>query len=609
MNGLDYLPKLQSLVLRDTPEEENKIPKVQDTLNLLLVGMANCEVQILALGIFLCGSIKLAEIFKKEGTVLNIYMPVDFSYLYVAIQYYYGSIEIVTIKLQDCDTCWDDVYDLAFKHDQLLSSLDYLDQTMKNILETWEHVSLMEMELKLSSYCPEDPEMVSTDLLELLIYGILTERMDQFLKRDLTDKGIKKIGLSIESSHTNVQKLVVNQLSEVTNQILFQLVEISGMSLKKYECLGLTEHSVEKALRSVNGFLMKCNEVQIVIEESLTRYKLFFKWLYGMMIKLNDENSASDPSLSDTSQHELNMLAEYINGLGETGSKAKDYKLDRVGQYFLDGDLECPYDARSQWWSLLQDNPCLEENELILTAPRGHSLTRQFAVLKADLMDIFAQRKTFFDKTFVFHENEALELPSGLSHGRTRVSMVDLPNHKLLVCCVRELGAHDFGFYELMAYSDTLEVTHRSTTVFYSCNGVKQNVHDVQFYSHDYVSVLTETLDEATNRFSLFIQLSTNSVRSHCSTNGLTTCRIGQPSGDSDGEGSCHTLNDYTCRVVENMAASSFAVSGTRKVAVLLSHSRHKVRLFEMEVDDEEDEDEDSAMDITRDSNLTDETV
>ncbi|XP_060843369.1 anaphase-promoting complex subunit 4 [Rhopalosiphum padi] len=609
MNGLDYLPKLQSLVLRDTPEEENKIPKVQDTLNLLLVGMSNCEVQILALGIFLCGSIKLAEVFKKECTVLNIHMPVDFSYLYVAIQYYYGTIEIVTIKLQDCDTCWDDVYDLAFKHDQLLSSLDYLDQTMKNILETWEHVSLMEMELKLSSYCPEDPEMVSTDLLELLIYGILTERMDQFLKRDLTDKGIKKIGLSIESSHTNVQKLVVNQLSEVTNQILFQLVEISGMSLKKYECLGLTEHSVKKALRSVNGFLMKCNEVQIVIEESLTRYKLFFKWLYGMMIKLNDDNSASDPSLSDTSQHELNMLAEYINGLGETGAKAKDYKLDRVGQYFLDGDLEFPYDARSQWWSLLQDNPCMEENELILAAPRGHSLTRQFAVLKADLMDIFAQRKTFFDKTFVMYDNVPLEGPSGLSHGRTRVSMVDLPNHKLLVCCVRELGAHDFGFYELMAYGDTQEVTHRSTTVFYSCDGVKQNVHDVQFYSPDYVSVLTETLDRATNRFSLFIQLSTSSVRSHCSTDGLTTCRIGQPSADSDSGGSCHTLSDYTCRVVENMAASSFAVSGTRKVAVLLSHSRHKVRLFEMEVDDEEDEDEDSAMDITRDSNMTDETM
>ncbi|XP_022161335.1 anaphase-promoting complex subunit 4 [Myzus persicae] len=606
MNGLDYLPQLQSLVLRDTPEEENKIPKVQDTLNLLLVGMVNCEVQILALGIFLCGSIQLSS---QENTVLNIHMPVDFSYLYVAIQYYYGTIEIVTIKLQECDTCWDDVYDLASKHDQLLSSLDYLDQTMKNILETWEHVSLMEMELKLSSYCPEDPEMVSTDLLELLIYGILTERMDQFLKRDLTDKGIKKIGLSIESSHTNVQKLVVKQLSEVTNQILFQLVEISGMSLKKYECLGLTEHSVKKALRSVNGFLMKCNEVQIVIEESLTRYKLFFKWLYGMMIKLNDENSANDPSLSDTSQQELNMLAEYINGLGETGAKAKDYKLDRVGQYFLDGDLECPYDTRSQWWSLLQDNPCLEENELIVAASRNHSLTQQFAVLKADLMDIFAQRKTFFDKTFVQYDNVALGETSGLSYGLTRVNMVDLPNHKLLVCCARELNAHDFGFYELMAYSDTKEVTLRSTTVFYSCDGIKQNLHDVQFYSPDYLSVLTETVDRTSNRFSLFVQLPTSSVRSHCSTDGLSMCRIGQPSADSSSSESCHTLSDYTCRVMENMASTSFAVSGTRKVAVLLSHSRHKVRLFEMEVDDEEDEDDDSAMDITRDSNLADETA
>jgi anaphase-promoting complex subunit 4 len=45
------------------------------------------------------------------------------------------------------------------------------------------------------------------------------------------------------------------------------------------------------------------------------------------------------------------------------------------------------------------------------------------------------------------------------------------------------------------------------------------------------------------------------------------------------------------------MVASGFAVSGTRKVAVILSESRRKVRLFEMEV--EEEEEDDDAMDGT----------
>lgn len=594
-------------MIRDTPEEENKISKIQDSLNLLLIGMDNCEVQILALGIFLCGSIKLAEMFGKEGTVLNMHMPLDFSYLYVAIQYFYGKVEIVTIKLQECDTTWNDVYDLAFKHDQLLSSLDYLDQTMKNILETWENVSLMEMELKLSSYCPEDPEIVSTDLLELLIYGFLSERMDLFLKKDLTDKGIKKIGLSIESSHTNVQKLVVKQLSEVTNKILFQLVEISGMSLKKYECLGLTEGSVEKALQSVNRFLMKCNEVQIVIEESLTRYKLFFKWLYGMMIKLNDENTVVDPSLTDTSQQELNLLAEYIYNLGEN-AKANNYKLDLVGQYFLDADLEFPYETHNQWRCLLQDNPCLNENFLIVSPIKNTSIMQQFNTLKDDLVDIFAQKKTFFDRTFVLYNNVLLDNHStaDLEH---KVTMFDMPNHRLLVACV-DRNAYDFGFYELTAYDDEREVMCRSSNVFYMSEKIKQTIYDVQFYSQEQLSVLTETMDSSSNRNSLFLQLSTSAARAHCSTDGLGVFKIGGKNIDNDENAGNNSVSesmaDYACRIVENMSATSFAVSGTRKVAVLLSHSKHKVRLFEMEVDDEDDDEDDSAMDVTRDSSFAD---
>lgn len=553
----------------------------------------------MALGIFLCGSIKLAEIFGKDCTVLNIHMPVDFSYLYVAIQYFYGKVEIVTIRLQVCDTNWNDVYDLAFKHDQLLSSLDYLDQTMKNILETWENVSLMEMELKLGSYLPQNPEAISNDLLNLLVYGILSERMDYFLKKDLTDKGIKKIGLSIELSHTNIQKLVVKQLSEVTNQILFQLVEISGMSLKKYECLGLTEHSVDKALKSIKKFLMKCNEVQIVIEESLTRYKLFFKWLYGTMIKLNDESTVVDRTLTDTSQQELNMLAEYIYDLGENACM-NSIKLDRVGQYFLDKDLEFPYETRNQWWGLLQENPCLEENPLLVPAMRKSSLMQQFNAVKNDLMEIFAQKKTFFEKSFVLYNNVLLDTHSS-SDMAHKVTMVDMPNHKLLVCCV-DRNAYDFGFYELMAYEDAREVTHRSTNAFYISEKTKQKIYDVQFYSQEHLSVLTESVDSSANRNSLFLQLSTNSMRGHCSTDGLSLCKIGGCRTGNDQQ----RMDDYTCRIVENMSATSFAVSGTRKVAVLLSHSRHKVRLFEMEVEDEEDEEDDSAMDVTRDSSFAD---
>lgn len=614
---MDYLPKLRSLVIRDTPEEENKVPKTQDALNVLLVGTDDCEVQLLALGTFLCGSIKLAEVFGQEGAVLNTHMPADFGYLYVAVQYAHGQVEIVTIELKECDTTWDDVYDLASKHDQLLSSLDYLDRTMKNILETWENVSLMEMELKLSSYSADDPELVSTDLLGLMIFGNLSERMDQFLRKDLTDKGIKKIGQSIESSHTNVQKLVVKQLAEVTNRVLFQLVEVSGMSLKKYECLGLTERSVDRALLSAQRFLMKCNELQIVIAESLTRYQLFFKWLHGAMTRLNDDAGAlstAEPAPADLSQRELHALAEYVYELGDGARAADKYRLDRVGQYFADADLEFPRDAagRGHWRGVLRENPCLEDGSALVVKAAGRaSLAQQYAALRRDLADIFAQRKTFADRAFVLYNNVRLDnhgtaAGAGGARRPPKVTMADAVNGKLLVCCA-DRGSYDFGFHELMAYADGAQVTRRAVNAFYmGDDAVKQTVHDVQFYSAEHLSVLTETADAAGNRSSLFLQLSTSGLRLACSSDGLNTCRIGS-SSSSTASSSCHQMDDYTCRVVENMSATSFAVCGTRKVAVLLSHSRHKVRLFEMEAEDEEDEEDDStAMDVTRDSSFAD---
>ena len=64
----------------------------------------------------------------------------------------------------------------------------------------------------------------------------------------------------------------------------------------------------------------------------------------------------------------------------------------------------------------------------------------------------------------------------------------------------------------------------------------------------------------------------------------------------SAGDGT-NLLDSSALRTIENFVGLNLAVSGSRKVAAVLSESRSNVRLFEMEI--EEDEDDDENMDAT----------
>jgi len=52
-------------------------------------------------------------------------------------------------------------------------------------------------------------------------------------------------------------------------------------------------------------------------------------------------------------------------------------------------------------------------------------------------------------------------------------------------------------------------------------------------------------------------------------------------------------------RIIQGMVPAKFAVCGTRKVAVVLSETRRKVKIFEMDVEEEDDEE---TMDTTNSS-------
>lgn len=76
--------------------------------------------------------------------------------------------------------------------------------------EAWETI-LLEMDEKLTRYAEMNPSgSMSADFLELLMIGIPTKNLENFLLRDLTEKGLKKFGHSIEMCYSNIQVLEKN---------------------------------------------------------------------------------------------------------------------------------------------------------------------------------------------------------------------------------------------------------------------------------------------------------------------------------------------------------------------------------------------------------------
>ena len=132
---------------------------------------------------------------------------------------------------------------------------------------------------------------MSADFLDLLMFGIPSDELEMFLLQDLTKKGLKKLGHSTELSYSNIQRLVLKHLQSVGQSLAYHLAELRGMARRtdRYQTLGLQEETVVKSLIAAGAFLVKSAEVQQVIDNSVKNYRVFFRWLFVVILRLTNE--------------------------------------------------------------------------------------------------------------------------------------------------------------------------------------------------------------------------------------------------------------------------------------------------------------------------------
>ena len=209
-------------------------------------------------------------------------------------------VKQVVLSMPLISSCFEELSNLSSKFGVLEGMMNYMSDTLKQISEAWEEI-LLEMDVKLASYASKLPKDsvnggsygMAADFLELLTFGIASPELEAFLLQELTEKGLKKLGHSIDVSYSNVQRLVLKYLHTVSQSLNFHLAEMMGQvkaSNKYGMILGVSEENIINAQQKAASFWNKGIELQQVIDDSMKSFKAFFRWLYVEILRLSDED-------------------------------------------------------------------------------------------------------------------------------------------------------------------------------------------------------------------------------------------------------------------------------------------------------------------------------
>ena len=611
--SLLHLPKSTgALFSKEASQEESDDPKklktLPEQLSVLVIGDSGGKVHLFLYGIFLCVVVDTSDSMQKlhcESQVISAMVSNDLKVLSVIVKsnIYESDKKAVSLLLYDTGLLSARCRELAVvakKMGLVTCLLEYFDSTLQSMSDAWEDI-LLEMGTKLTEFAAERltaGSSVSSEFLTLLTRGVTSPELQSFLIHDLTEKGLKKLGNSIENSYASIQTLALKHLQCVTQSLLYHVTEIHGMSLwyEKFGVLGLSEFDLQTAVKGLGSIMLKTQELVHVIESNLKSFKAFFQWLYYIILSLSD---AEIPDfLKQRSQQDIMLVSGFIQDQLVVNSQGK-FTLERVGQYFDPKPLSAkPSFGNNDWTKFVESHPTLKSSPLLIPDNATESLVSLSTQLHEHIRKAFAGPITTVSKSVSFWNSFSLcEIMEGdlsslcfahSSMGTPMCSLVVFPENEKLCILSFEPNCPQLSFTRVF-------VDHLPC----DCEPVKYSFSDVMFYDSEYLSVLLEKQrvdkheddDDQDKSMSILAQVPLQWLEQK---DFLDVTQLGQmclsdlpePQAIDVGPRIAHY------RKLTAMRAKSLAVSGTRKVACVLSLTRRHVRLFDMVAEDDETEDD-----------------
>ncbi|XP_028300517.1 anaphase-promoting complex subunit 4 [Gouania willdenowi] len=616
---LPTLPKSYSTTSKIFSEEKSdEILNLlgEARLNVLVLGGGGAFVELYAYGMY-----KIATLGGVSGMCRSLSLSSDLKSLSIITEVRSADdkAEICYMQLDTglLSSCLPEVTRMARKFTHISTLLQYVHLSLTCMCEAWEDI-LTQMDLRLTKFVQEKntSTQVQDEFLELLLWGQSSPELQALLMNQLTVKGLKKLGQSIESSYSSIQKLVINHLQSGSEALLYHLSEVKGMSLwkQKFEPLGLDSAAIEGAITAVGSFSLKANELLQVIDKSMKNFKAFFRWLYVAMLRMCEEHV--QPELNKMTQKDISFVADFLSEHFSKNEelfdrKGKYFNVERVGQYLKDEeeDLVSPPNTKgNQWLKFLQESKHLKESPLLFPSYPQKSLHFVKRMMEnviehclqkpAEVIGKSVTVAAFFPLYTVLESSEnaarLFELPSLWNDKKTKMHYVvfcmpeSSPSKLYLLRRGTDPNRHVPNSVMSMDLSRHLDNTKDDVDV--------QTRHtfrclDARFYDDEMLTVVLQGSGEQSSCHFLAQLPLASCLACETQFNWDSNLRLAQQSGAIP----CQSLllgNQW--RELESMKAQFVAVNGIRKVSCVLSSNLRHIRVFEMDVEDEDDEGADS---------------
>uniref|UniRef100_A0A8B9CEI8 Anaphase-promoting complex subunit 4 n=1 Tax=Anser brachyrhynchus TaxID=132585 RepID=A0A8B9CEI8_9AVES len=584
-----------------------------DRLNALVLGGSSGFIEIYAYGMF-----KIATVTGVAGSCRGLCLSSDLKSLSVITEIQDSSDSEAEITYFQLDTSLlssylPEVTRMARKFTHISTLLQYIKLSLTCMCEAWEEI-LMQMDSRLTKFVQEKNTTTSVqdEFMQLLLWGKASLELQALLMNQLTVKGLKKLGQSIESSYSSIQKLVISHLQSGSEALLYHLSELKGMALwkQKYESLGLDASGIEEAITAVGSFILKANELLQVIDSSMKNFKAFFRWLYVAMLRMSEDHVL--PELNKMTQKDITFVADFLtehfNEAPELyNRKGKYFNVERVGQYLKDEDddlVSPPNTEGNQWFNFLKNSTHLKESPLLFPyypEKSLHFVKKQMeGVIDQCLQkpaDVIGKsvRQAFCMSLYKTSQSEdstpqLFKLPFLWNDKASNI-------HYVLFTI---LESSISKIYILRRHTDTSRSVSNGILAlfyFYRC----YSCLDAHFYDDETVTVVLKESVEQEGKERILAQLPLSSVYTDEDQEGEfiwdSTKRLEEQSGEIPTR-TIFLENQW--RVLENMKAQYVAVNGIRKVSCVLSSNLRHVRVFEMDVEDDGEVEEEEEEEITQ---------
>jgi anaphase-promoting complex subunit 4 len=502
---------------------------------------------------------------------------------------------------------------ISTKFGMLFSMLTAIKSVIKEMEEVWEDI-LVEMDQKFQLYAlekynntngdnkqndietatinldvpiPNNTNQQTTasdtslvhDFMLLYSFGTCSDHFKNFLINELTEKGLKKLEVSVENYYSNIQRLLSGNFHQISLCMFYHLNELYGMTkwFDKFKIFSLTEQHVNDVLNCCASLILKAQELNFVIDQNMKEIKLFFKWLHASIIHLSDDQAATD--MIRFNEEMENSILDFIQN---TFKDAQQINLEKVGQYLKQESIRTNPTDDNNWQTFIKEKLTTpKETEFLYLTKRDKSLIGCFDEFKQSLNACFHRQAINSTQPFSvikqynIHKFNTLKEANEmlLSFKCFPTSMVTgllmaNTNNECYILKHPISSDPEVKAYIINLNSHTVDISQLSIqdSYIYNENNITLMGTDKKTSSHTYLIQLDLQTDSSDSKTSTdVIEVKHNSNDDKSSTNRDQTKNLLMIKAEK--------LNaNAVVKYLKNTKSSSFCVSSSRKVAALVIH-------------------------------------